>query len=190
MIKGGGNIMKNDFGIKTWVFPAPVLILGTYGENDLPNAMNAAWAGIYGYNQIFVSLSRHRTTENLEARKAFTVAFATKETIEASDYVGLVSGKDVQDKVRKAGLTAKKAPHVDAPYFDEYPVTLECEVLSFDGSILIGAIKNVLVDESVVENGKLNTEKCHFVAFDSATNKYVVLGEAIADAFSIGAKLK
>ena len=36
--------MKN-FKPKAWMLPQPVLIIGTYNENGIPNAMNAAWGG-------------------------------------------------------------------------------------------------------------------------------------------------
>ena len=32
-----------NFGAKPLMFPQPVLIIGTYDENGVPNAMNAAW---------------------------------------------------------------------------------------------------------------------------------------------------
>jgi hypothetical protein len=34
--------MRKDFGPQTWVYPTQVLIIGTYNENNEPNAMNAA----------------------------------------------------------------------------------------------------------------------------------------------------
>ena len=40
--------MRKNFGVKNWLYPMPVMIVGTYDENDVPNAMNAAWGGIYG----------------------------------------------------------------------------------------------------------------------------------------------
>ena len=39
--------MRKNFGAKTWLYPMPVLIIGTYDEQGIPNAMNAAWGGIY-----------------------------------------------------------------------------------------------------------------------------------------------
>lgn len=35
--------MRQNFGAKPYVYPMPVLIVGTYDENGIPNAMNAAW---------------------------------------------------------------------------------------------------------------------------------------------------
>lgn len=40
--------MRKDFGSKPMLYPMPVLIIGTYGEDGTPNAMNAAW-GACGY---------------------------------------------------------------------------------------------------------------------------------------------
>lgn len=42
--------MRKNFGAKTWLYPMPVLIVGTYDEGGVPNAMNAAWGGIYDTN--------------------------------------------------------------------------------------------------------------------------------------------
>ena len=33
--------MRRDFGKKPWLYPLPVLIVGTYDENGVPDAMNA-----------------------------------------------------------------------------------------------------------------------------------------------------
>ena len=39
--------MRKNFGTKSWFYPLPVLIIGTYDENGASNAMNAAWGGLY-----------------------------------------------------------------------------------------------------------------------------------------------
>ena len=40
--------MKKDFGVKTWLYPMPVLMIATYNEDGAPNVMNAAWGGTGG----------------------------------------------------------------------------------------------------------------------------------------------
>lgn len=68
--------MRKNFGAQTWMYPMPVLIVGTYDENGKPDAMNAAWGGIYETNQIMLCLSAsHRTTKNIKEKGAFTVSF-------------------------------------------------------------------------------------------------------------------
>ena len=84
-----------SFGVKPWMLPQPVLIIGTYNEDGTPNAMNAAWGGQWDRGEIMVSMGAHATTENLARCADFTVAFATKDTMVASDFVGIVSAKNV-----------------------------------------------------------------------------------------------
>ena len=52
--------MRKNFGEKTWIYPMPVLILGTYDEGGTPNAMNAAWGGIYDTNVVMICLAGRR----------------------------------------------------------------------------------------------------------------------------------
>ena len=84
-----------SFGVKPWMLPQPVLIIGTYNEDGSPNAMNAAWGGQWDRGEIMISMGSHATTENLARCSDFTVAFATKDTMVASDFVGIVSAKQV-----------------------------------------------------------------------------------------------
>ena len=187
--------MRKDFGVKTWLFPMPVLILGTYDENGRANAMNAAWGGIWDTNQVMVCLGSHQTTDNIRKNKAFTISFATVETVAASDYVGLVSQKDVLNKMDKAGLIPEKASKVNAPLFKNYPLAIECElveILNDDsaGGNVIANIVNVSADESILTNGKIDYKKAHFITFDPVSHKYVALGEEVAEAFKIGLKLR
>ena len=46
--------MSKNFGAKAILYPMPVLIIGTYDENGVPNAMNAAWGGISEETQISI----------------------------------------------------------------------------------------------------------------------------------------
>lgn len=187
--------MRKDLGAKTLLYPMPVLIIGTYDQNGEADAMNAAWGGIYDYNQVTVSLAGHVTTDNIRKNKAFTISFATKDTVVASDYVGLVSKARENRKLEKAGLHPFKSNKVNAPLFEEYPLTIECKLISLDGNMgeggtLVGEIVNVSVDEKILTNDKIDVKKLAPITFDAANNKYIVLGEEIADAFKVGLKLK
>lgn len=72
-------MMRKDFGNETIVTPLPVLIIATYDEKGVPNAMNAAWGGQSGYHEVVFFLSSHKTTDNLQLKKAFTLSFADKK---------------------------------------------------------------------------------------------------------------
>ena len=100
-----------SFKSTAWLLPQPVLIIGTYDKEGKPNAMNAAWGGQWDMNEIIISLGSHQTTDNLAVNPELTVAFATAETMVASDYVGIVSGRNTPDKMEKTGWTVEKAPN-------------------------------------------------------------------------------
>ena len=185
--------MRKNFGAKTWLYPMPVLIVGTYDENGTPNAMNAAWGGIYDTNQVMVCLADdHKTTENIKATGAFTVSFATVKNVAACDYVGIVSANDVPDKFAKAGFHDVKSEHVNAPIIEELPMTVECKLIKFnEDGICIGEIVNVSADESVLdENGKVDAKKLDPIIYDSVTHAYWNFGEKVGQAFSDGKKIK
>ena len=86
-----------SFKSTAWLLPQPVLIIGTYDKEGKPNAMNAAWGGQWDMKEIIISLGSHQTTDNLAVNPEFTVAFATTETMVASDFVGITSGKYLAD---------------------------------------------------------------------------------------------
>ena len=96
--------MRKDLGAKSFLYPMPVLIIGTFDDKGEADAMNAAWGSIYDYNQITISLGAHVSTDNIRKNKAFTVSFGTRKTVEACDYVGLVSKAKEPQKLQKAGL--------------------------------------------------------------------------------------
>ena len=179
-----------NFGPKPFLYPMPVLIVGTYDENGVPNAMNAAWGAITDMNEITISMSPHKTTENLAKTGAFTVSFATEDTVIPCDYVGVESAGKTPDKFAKAGFHATKSEYVNAPLIDELPMTLECKVKSFEDEILIGEIVNVCADESILTDGKVDPKKLKPIAYDPVNHTYMGMGEVVGKAFQDGLKLK
>ncbi len=186
---------KKDLGASGIIFPGAVLLIGTYDENGNPDVMNAAWGGQCGPKHIAMNLSQHQTTDNLEKKNAFTIAFGTVESIVASDYVGMVSAKKEPEKVKKAGFTVTKGKNVDAPVISELPLSLECKVVSMGkdpatGEIrVVGEIVNVIADESVLTDGKVDMGKVNPIVFDGSSAGYWAIGKRVGNAFHEGAAL-
>ena len=185
-----------SFGQKPWVLPQLVLIIGTYNQDGTPNAMNAAWGGQWDAKEIMISMGKHATTENLARCNEFTVAFATKDTMVASDFVGIVSAKNDPKKMKKTGWTAIKAENVNAPVFTDFPMTMECRILrkideTEEGYYIVAEIVNILVDEAYIgEDGKPYVEKMQLITYDPIHHGYVELGKRVGNAFSDGKVLK
>lgn len=184
------------FEPKPWVVPQPVLIIGTYNKNGVANAMNAAGAGQWDVNEIMISMGKHVTTENLKIDGEFTVAFATKKTMVAADFVGIVSAKSDPKKMEKTGWDIEKATKVNAPVFTVFPMTLECRIKekfneSETGYYLVAEIVNILVDEKyLAEDGNPDMEKMELIVFDPIHHGYIQLGDKVGNAFSDGKALK
>ena len=183
---------RKNFSDQAVITPLPAIMIATWDENKNPDVMMAAWGGQCGPKQIYLSLSKHKTTDNIRQTQAFTVSFATTGDIVQSDYFGMVSGNDVPDKVAKAGFTITPSPNVDAPIINEYKLTLECKVVSFDenetgGASIVGEIVNMSADESILdEEGNIDLGKLQPVIFDSAKNEYRAVGEKVGTAWGSG----
>ncbi len=184
--------MRKNFGPKTWLYPMPVLIIGTYDENGKPDAMNAAWGGIYDTNKVILCLSQnHKTTKNIKIKGAFTVSLADAAHVVPCDYVGIASGNNTPDKMEKAGFTVTKSEFVDAPIINELPMAVECKFIgqTADGNI-IGEIVNVNAEESILgEDGLVDLAKFHPITFDAVHSAYTALGEKVGNAFADGKTL-
>lgn len=184
------------FEPKPWVVPQPVLIIGTYNKDGVANAMNAAWAGQWDVNEIMISMGKHATTDNLKIDGEFTVAFATRKTMVAADFVGIVSAKNDPKKMEKTGWNIEKATKVNAPVFTDFPMTLECRIKekfneSETGYYLIAEIVNILADEKyLAEDGNPDMEKMELIVFDPIHHGYIQLGDKVGNAFSDGKALK
>lgn len=185
-----------SFGQKSWMLPQLVLIIGTYNENGTANAMNAAWGGQWDAKEIMISMGAHATTENLNRNGEFTVAFATRQTMVAADFVGIVSAKDDPDKMVKTGWKSVKSENVNAPVFTDFPMTLECRIKekideSASGYYIVAEIVNILVDEHcLAADGKPDMEKMQLITYDPVHHGYVALGERVGNAFADGKRLK
>ncbi|MCQ2198397.1 MAG: flavin reductase [Paludibacteraceae bacterium] len=186
-----------SFGSKPWLVPQPVLIIGTYNENGVANAMNAAWGGQWDMHEIVISMGAHATTQNLKLNNGeFTVAFATAETMVASDYVGIVSAKKEPKKIEKTGWSVEKAPNINAPLFKNFPLTIECRIKekideSEEGYYLVAEVVNVLCDEKYLdESGNPDVEKMKLIAYEPISHSYIQMGNIIGKAFSCGNEIK
>lgn len=184
--------MQREFNAKQSIItPEAVFIIGTYDENGVPNAMNAAWGMQSDYGEITIQLAKHKTTDNLKKTGGFTVAFATENTVLISDYFGIESGNKV-NKIEKAGCHVRKSAHVNAPIIEEYPVTLECNVKSYsdETGVLVGEIVAMQADEAVLTDGKVDYDKLRPIMFDISSMSYRVIGPVVGKAYHDGLVLK
>lgn len=185
--------MKESLGAKPIVYPAPVLVVGTYDREGKPNVMTAAWGGICCSKPPCVSVSLRKATYsfgNILERKAFTINIPSEAHARVADYFGMASGKGV-DKLAAVGLNPIKSDLVDAPYIQEFLLVLECSLLQVIEIGLhtqfIGEIQDVKADASVLdESGVPDIAKIKPILYTPEIRTYHGIGEFIGKAFSIG----
>ena len=188
--------MKKSIGAKTFVFPTPVFVVGSYDKSNRADEMVVAWGGICCSKPPCVAISIREATYtygNIMARKAFTISIPSEKYIKEADYFGIVSGR-TEDKFAATKLTPVKSNLVDAPYVKEFPFVVECSVTQIiklgSHTMFIGEIKDLKADEAVLRNdGVPEIEKIAPMIFNPANHSYYGIGKYLGDAFSEGKKI-
>jgi len=185
--------MKRSLGARTLAFTTPVWVIGTYDEEGRPNAMTASWAGICCSRPPCVAVSLRKATYTygcLMQRRAFTVSVPSRRYVKEVDFLGLASGRN-KDKFAVTGLTPVRSDLVDAPYVGEFPLVLECKVVSHNElglhTMFVGEILDVKADEAVLSaEGLPEVEKVAPFMFGPELRVYHGVGEKLGKAFSMG----
>jgi flavin reductase (DIM6/NTAB) family NADH-FMN oxidoreductase RutF len=188
--------MKKSIGIRETIFPNPAMVVCTYDAQGRADAATYAWGGTASSDPAAISVavrpSRY-THENLLLKKAFTINLPSAEYADETDYFGIVSGRDT-DKFGKTGLTPIRGEYVDAPYIEEFPVNIECEVThTLDlgaHTLFIGEVRDIKADEEYAGSLKTLWADARILTYDSLALSYRLPGEEIARAFSSGLKYK
>ena len=177
------------------MFPTPVLVVASYDGKGAANAMTAAWGGICCSNPPCVTVSLRKATYSygsIMERMAYTVNIPGKDHAREADYFGVASGRD-EDKFAATGLTPVKSDFVDAPYIEEFPISLECKVVHVADLGLhtqfVGEVLNAKVESALLENEKLPMiEQIMPLLFAPNSGNYYTIGEEVGKAFSAGKK--
>jgi flavin reductase (DIM6/NTAB) family NADH-FMN oxidoreductase RutF len=188
---------KRSLGARTLLYPSPVLVVGTYDAEDNPDIMTVAWGGICCSKPpcVAVSIRAGRLSHaNIMHHQAFTVNLPAAHQVAEADFVGTVSGRDV-DKFAATGLTAVRAEHVHAPCVAEFPIALECRVVHIAElgahTMFVGEILDAKVDEEALgPDGKVDIDGVGFLTYIPGEESYRGLGPSVGEAFSVGKKFK
>ena len=173
----------------------PVVIVSAYDREGIPNAMTAAWAKITDMDKIALFVDPdHRTMKNIQETKAFTVAIADVAHMAEADFIGIVSGNNMPDKLEKSGFHVTKSEFVNAPLIEELPVSMDCELADIidteDVYAMVGKIVNICAEDRVIgEDGKVNPDQIHALIFDQFRNGYYAVGEMVGQAWNAGKDL-
>jgi flavin reductase (DIM6/NTAB) family NADH-FMN oxidoreductase RutF len=188
--------MKRSLGPKALLYPAPVMVIGTYDKQGKPDVMTASWGGICSSQPPCIAISIRKATytyENLTKRQAFTINLPSEDQVKQADYIGLISGRTA-DKFKATKLKATKSKLVDAPCVKEFPLVLECKVVAeTDLGIytqFIGEVLDVKAEESVLgAGGSVEISLLKPLIYTPDTQEYYGVGPRVENVFSAGKAL-
>jgi len=185
--------MMKSLGPKTLIYPAPVLVVGTYDQAGQPNVMTASWGGICCSQPPCVTVSLRRVTyshASILERRAFTLSIPSQKYVKEADYFGLVSGRNT-DKFAATKLTPVKSKLVDAPYVKEFPLVLECKLVHVVELGLhtqfVGEVIDAKADDSIIGgSGAIDVKRLQPLVFTPDTQDYYGIGRLVGKVFSAG----
>lgn len=99
---------------------------------DKVNVMPASWTAPVSYNppRVGVAVAPIRLTYDLIRRsEVFALNFPGRPLAEQVDTAGQISGRDVDDKLTRLGLTPTEADEIEVPLIEECLAHIECGLI-------------------------------------------------------------
>ena len=176
---------KIDFKPGNMLYPLPAVLVSCSNGKGEDNLLTIAWAGTICTNPPMVSISvrpERYSYSMIRDTGEFIINLTTKDLVFATDYCGVVSGRDV-DKWKEMKLTPVKADKLTyAPMIEECPVNIECKVtevkeLGSHDMFLAEVVSVQISDEYLDETGKFCLNDTGIMAYSHGT--YISLGKEI-----------
>lgn len=145
-------------------FPQPTFLIGTFKDNEKPNFSLITFVTFCSVDPpmlMFASRGKKLTRELVDKSGMFSVNLVTADMMYMADYFGMQSGYKA-DKCEEANVSYSVGEVLNVPIVDKSPWVYECELYDTiqvgEGSIYIGRIKNIIVDEKITdtEYGKID----------------------------------
>ncbi|MFB7139460.1 MULTISPECIES: flavin reductase family protein [unclassified Bacillus (in: firmicutes)] len=182
------------------VLPRPIAFVSTVNSEGVANVAPFSFFTAICADPMLVCFApmirgtdgeKKDTLKNIELTKKFIINIVSEEICEQVNNAAVDFPYGV-DEFEQVGLTKVEGTTVQVPRVKESLVGLECELhelLHFGenkgaGSLVIGKVVNVHINDELYENGKINSEKLNPVG-RLAGHSYT---RAISDTFAIERK--
>jgi len=174
-----------------FVLPMPTVLVGAK-VNGTPNLLTVAFAGLANYEPVIVAISvspDHHTTPGIQANGAFSINLPGPDLVEAADWCGIHSGKDVDKSRVFETFTGDLA---NAPMIKACRLTAECRLVKTvemrPDLVFFGEVVSAHADETALKDGAPDWERIAPLLFTFPDKGYWTLGRRVAQAWSVGGK--
>jgi flavin reductase (DIM6/NTAB) family NADH-FMN oxidoreductase RutF len=184
---------KRKMGPHPMLWPHPTTLVGADVDGK-PDFAAVAWAGVAASTPPAVAIALQHPRYSLKGIRrnlSFSVNIPSRELVKETDYCGLISGKKT-DKVADCNFKVFYGKTPGAPLIEQCPINLECQVRHIlnmgSHALVIGEVVETHVSEDCLTEGEPDITKVKPFIF--VPGKYHAIGDAFADAFSIGKEIK
>lgn len=187
--QGLNEMEKKNIGNILALYPKPMTVVGAYVDGKV-NWLVVGHTGIIGHDRILVSMSnKHYTNQGIKEAKKLSINLVSREMLPKADYVGSVSGHDVD----KSGVFDYHIGENGTPIIDASPLTMECDVVDIQESEgfdnFICTIANTYASPEVLtQDGKLDYTRLKPVLFEFPTYSYLATGEVIGKCLNLNSE--
>lgn len=184
--------MQKNIGRVVGMYPMPVTVVGTEIDGKV-NWINIAHVGVIGMDSMMLSMGKvHYSNIGIRKNKTVSISLITADMIPAADYVGLVSGENID---KSSVFDYFKEELNGAPLIKNAPITMECEVVDIfetktHEQFIVKPVNTYVQDQYLDENGKIDFVKVSPVLFEMQKRRYLSTGQALADCWNIGKTFK
>ena len=175
---------KQNWKPGNMLYPLPAVLVSCQGKEGDPNLITIGWVGTICSDPAMVSISirpERYSHHMIKETGEFVINLTTESLLEATDYCGVVSGRDV-NKWEKMNLTPIPSEKVSVPAIEESPINIECKVTEVkelgSHAMFLAEVVSVQVDDRYIdENGKFHLNDAGLMAYSHGM--YRELGEEI-----------
>lgn len=144
--------LTNDF------CPQTLFLYGTKKADGTPNFGLFCWFSYYWDDELHAMCAiggEKLTLDRIRETRVFSANLVTEALLPLADYLGNTSGRE--DGKMDFPLRVESGKALDVPVLADSPVAFELEVDRFlpmrDGEVLLCRIRNVLMDEGLLDAG-------------------------------------
>jgi len=181
--------MKKEIKTKFLMYPTPVVIVGTE-VNGKNNFINIAHIGIIDMQTVSLSMGKpHFSNQGIKKNMTCSLNFFSTSEIVPVDYVGLVSGAQVD---KSTVFECEKGQLEGAPLIKSAKISMECKVVEIidrgSHDLFLVTPMHIYVEDEILIDGKVDLKRLDPLLFDMESMSYWSVGENLGRCWNEGKK--